>query len=72
MKSLILIVILLSMAGCFRDVERDEHIASMFANIVITAEAQMHPDAPPVQQTAQAIITAAESGLKVIDYEIEL
>ena len=61
----------LLLMGCFRDEARDEHIARMFANIVITAEAQMHPEAPPVQQTAKAIKTAAEAGLKLVDYEID-
>ncbi len=64
-------IIILSMAGCFRDTERDEHLARMFANIVITAEAQQHAEAPPVQQTAAAIKTAAEAGLKVLDYEMD-
>ena len=71
MRVFILCLVLLAIAGCFRNDKRDEHLARMFANIVITAEAQMQTEPPPIQQTAKAIKTAAEAGLKVLDYEID-
>lgn len=63
-------VILLN-SGCFHDRARDQQAAKMFANILVTAEAQLAETPPPIGQTAAAILTAARAGLKVLDFEIE-
>lgn len=70
-RRLVFTCALFLISGCFHDQTRDEHAAKMFANILITAEAQTAEGAPPIQQTAGAIQTAAKAGLKVLDYEIE-
>lgn len=71
MRLCLLCCALALLSTCTRDAEMREHAAQMFANIVITAQAQRHPNAPPVQQSSQAIETAARAGLSVLDYEIE-
>jgi len=69
--ALALFLVCLTSAGCFHDNTRDRHAAKMFANILVTAEAQLAEGAPPVEQTAGAIQTAARAGLKVLGFELE-
>ena len=68
---LVLTCVIFLSSGCFHDRARDQQAAKMFANILITAEAQLAETPPPIGQTAAAILTAARAGLKVLDFEIE-
>jgi len=72
MRLCLLLCSLSLLCGCtLRDPIQDEHTALMFANIIITAQAQRHENAPPVTQTATAIETAAMSGLDVMGVDLE-
>jgi len=70
-KWLVLTCVILLNSGCLHDNTRDRHAAKMFANILVTAEAQIAEGAPPIQQTANAIQEAAKAGLKVMGFELE-
>lgn len=68
---LVLTCVVFLITGCMHGNAREKHAAQMFANILVTAEAQLAEGAPPLQQSAGAIQTAARAGLKVLDFEIE-
>lgn len=72
MKYLVIFLLLFN-CSCIRlaDPKRDKHMALLFANIVITCEAQLHETPPPVTQTASANKKSAEAGLQLLQYEID-